>query len=87
MPVLSEPNAVNVSAGPALLYVAASGTAFPSLATKPAASDWATAGFSPVGYTESGVEIVSTPSVKDVTPDELISPLSRSRLDSKRRSN
>lgn len=71
----TEPSSVNVSAGPAVIYLAASGTAFPSLATKPAATDWATAGFTAVGYTESGVDITTTPSVKPITPDEVISPV------------
>jgi len=72
---MSEPNAANVVAGPAALYVAAVGTAPPSLATKPAVAAWLAAGWTQLGYTESGVELVSTPSVKDVTPDEEITPV------------
>jgi len=72
---MAEPNAANVFAGAAALYVAAVGTAPPSLSTKPAQSDWLTAGWTAIGYTESGVELITTPSVKDVIPDEEITPV------------
>jgi hypothetical protein len=72
---MAEPNAANVFAGPAALYVAAFGVAPPSLATKPSQATWITATWTPVGYTEAGVELVTTPSVKDVTPDEEITPV------------
>lgn len=71
----TEPNVANVFAGPTALYLAAVGTAPPSLATPPADADWLTAGFKRLGYTDSGVDLVSTPSVKDITPDETISPI------------
>lgn len=69
---MSEPNVSNLTAGPSVLYLAASGTAFPSLAAKPTPTNWATAGFLAVGFTESGIECLETPSVKDITPDEMI---------------
>lgn len=72
---MPEPNSANVFAGPTALYLAAAATAPPSLATLPAASAWTTAGYSLVGYTDSGVEFVTTPSVKDIIPDEVISPI------------
>lgn len=69
----TEPNAANVFAGPAVLYVAAVGTAPPSLAALPIATDWSA--WQALGYTETGIELVTTPSVKDITPDEEISPV------------
>lgn len=70
-----EPNVSNIIAGPTVLYLAAAGTAPPSLASIPAASDWLTAGFKPCGYSENGVDFVTTPSVKDFTPDESLAPV------------
>jgi hypothetical protein len=72
---MAEPNATNVIAGQTVLYVAAAATAPPSLAAKPSAATWAAAGFSAVGYTEAGVDFVVTPAVKDITPDETITPI------------
>ena len=69
---MAEPSASNIIAGPVSIYLAATGTAFPSLATAPAAADWATAGFKAVGYTEAGAEITDTPTVLAVKPDEVI---------------
>jgi len=57
------------------MWIAASGTPPPSFATKPANADWIAAGFRAVGYTESGVDIVTTPATKDFTPDEAIAPI------------
>lgn len=71
----TEPNAANVFAGPTALYLATVGTAPPSLAALPADSDWITAGWKRLGYSDSGVDIVSTPTVKDIIPDEVISPI------------
>jgi len=70
-----EPNVANVFAGPTVLYLAPAHTAPPSLASVPSANQWTTAGFQPCGYTEDGWEFVTTPSVKDFTPDEAISPI------------
>lgn len=84
MAVLTEPNSANVFAGQVEIYIAAFGTAlplgtggtnFPFFTAKPIASDWTAAGFRRVGYTENGFDLVSTPSTKDFTPDELITPV------------
>lgn len=72
---MAEPNVNNVIIGPAIIYVAVTGTAFPSLTTQPAAAAWTTAGFRALGYTEDGVSINSTPAKKDFTPDEAITPI------------
>jgi hypothetical protein len=72
---MAEPNAANVISGPAVIYVAPAATAFPSFASLPAASAWTGAGFVAVGYTDTGVDITDTPSVKEIVPDEVISPV------------
>lgn len=77
-----EPNASNIFAGAVAIYLAAAATAIPLAAgspppfftAKPAAADWLSAGFARVGYTEDGFTLISTPSTKDFTPDELIVP-------------
>jgi hypothetical protein len=71
----TEPNSAQVFAGPVVVYLAPGGTAPPSLAAQPTPSNWLSAGFSPVGYTDTGAELVSTPAQKDVIPDEVISPV------------
>lgn len=71
----TEPNVANVFAGPTVTYLAPAGTAPPSLATQPSPATWIAAGYSPIGYTENGVDLVSTPSVKEIIADESISPL------------
>jgi len=71
-----EPNQANVFAGPTVLYIAPKGTAPPALTTTPPTStDWGTAGFKSVGYSNDGVQIVTTPAVKPIVPDEVISPV------------
>jgi hypothetical protein len=71
-----EPNTANVFAGPTVLYLAPAHTAPPSLATiPPTSTDWTTAGFAAVGYTSDGVEFSTTPAVKPIVPDEVISPV------------
>lgn len=71
----TEPNVANVFAGPTVTYLAPAGTAPPSLATQPSPATWIAAGYSPIGYTDNGVDFISTPSVKDVIPDEVITPI------------
>lgn len=73
---MSEPTATNVIAGPALFYVAPVGTTPPSVTGSPAT--WPPtfgAGWLPVGYTDKGVDLVYTPTVKPYTPDEETSPI------------
>lgn len=77
-----EPNVANIFAGAIAIYIANTGTPQPLAAgspppfftAKPAAADWLSAGFARVGFTENGLELVSTPATKDFTPDELITP-------------
>jgi hypothetical protein len=71
----TEPNGANVFAGPTVLYHAPKGTAPPALSTPPDAAAWGTAGFLAFGYTDDGVEIITTPGVKPIVPDESISPV------------
>jgi hypothetical protein len=75
MPLYTEPNVANVFAGPTVTYLAPAGTAPPSLATQPTPATWASAGYQAIGYTENGVDLISTPSIKDITPDETITPI------------
>jgi hypothetical protein len=72
---MAEPNAANVFAGPAVLYVAPAATPPPTLTTPPTATTWGAAGFQAVGYSDDGVEFVTTPGVKPIVPDEVISPV------------
>jgi len=72
---MAEPNAANVFAGPAVLYVAPAATPPPTLTTPPTSTTWTAAGFKPVGYTDDGVEFTTTPGVKPIVPDEVISPV------------
>jgi hypothetical protein len=75
MGVQVEPNVANVFSGPAAIYIAPYPATFPTLTAKPTAADWATAGFTRVGYTEAGLDVTVTPSTKDIIADESIVPL------------
>lgn len=70
-------DATNVISGSGALYVAPFGTLLPSLLTIPAEADWITAGFEPTGYTDDGVEFISTPQFKDIDVDEEMSPIDK----------
>lgn len=67
---MSEPTATQIIAGPALLYVAPLGTTLPSTASPAVWPPVWPAGWQAVGYTEKGVDLVFTPTVKPFTPDE-----------------
>lgn len=74
---MSEPNVNQVIAGPAQLYSAPVGTAIPTaVSTSPATWPpvWA-APWQRLGYTEKGVDLVFTPSIKGFTPDEEAFPI------------
>jgi hypothetical protein len=73
---MAEPNVANVIIGPAVIYAAVYGTAFPALTTKPTASSWVSP-WTPLGYTESGVSLSESPATKDFTPDETITPIKK----------
>lgn len=72
---MAEPNAANVFAGATKLFLAPAATAPPTLTTPPTDTTWGTAGFLNIGYTDDGVDIISTPGVKPIVPDEVISPV------------
>lgn len=72
---MAEPNVTYVITGSGVGYIAAYGATLPSLATKPAAADWATALFAAMGYTDSGYEFAYTPNVKGITVDEVGGPV------------
>lgn len=63
-------DAANVIVGSGQAYIAPKGTALPSLATKPNAAAWTSAGFTAFGYTDDGVMITYTPTYKDIEVDE-----------------
>lgn len=72
---MSEPNNLNVIAGPALLYIAPVGTTPPPIT---GSSEWPIVwpvGWIPIGYTDSGVDFTYTPTLKSFTPDEESSPV------------
>ena len=74
---MSEPNVNQIIAGPAKLYAAPVGTALPTqITTSPATwpPTWASP-WQPLGYTEKGVDLVFTPSIKGFTPDEEAFPV------------
>lgn len=67
---MSEPTATQIIAGPATLYVAPLGTTLPATASPATWPPTWPAGWQAVGYTEKGVDLVFTPTVKPFTPDE-----------------
>lgn len=75
MGVQLEPNVANVFAGAAKIWLASYPATFPTLTTKPNDAAWETAGFKHVGYTEAGMDITTTVSVKEVKVDESLSPV------------
>src|SRR6185437_7295994 len=68
---MSEPTVARVIAGPATLYVAPLGTTLPTVTGSPATwpPTWPV-GWVPAGYTDKGVDMTYTPTVKPYTPDE-----------------
>jgi hypothetical protein len=68
---MAEPLATRIIAGPALLYVAPLASTLPTVTGSPAVwpPTWPAA-WIPVGYTDKGVDVVYTPTVKPYTPDE-----------------
>ena len=73
---MAEPDATQIVAGPGKLYVAALGSALPTVdghgeypVTWPAA-------WKAVGYTDAGIDIVYTPTIKAIMVDEEASPVS-----------
>lgn len=70
-------NVANVITGTGVMYTAPAGTALPTMTgpLAPTDSAWQTAGFTPSGYTDDGVQFVYTPTFKDITVDESMSPV------------
>jgi hypothetical protein len=66
-------DATNVIAGSGIMYLAPAGTAVPSIASLPIT--WT--GFDSPGYTDDGVEFVYSPTFKDITVDEEMSPVDK----------
>jgi hypothetical protein len=67
----SQPDVSQILAGPGLIYVAPVGTAQPAL-TFPLV--WPSAWFQ-VGYTDAGVDLVYTPTIKEIYVDEEAAPV------------
>lgn len=67
---MAEPTATQIIAGPATLYVAPVGTTLPNTSSPAVWPPTWPAGWVPVGYTEKGVDLIFTPTVKAFTPDE-----------------
>jgi hypothetical protein len=63
----TQPDVSQIIAGPGLIFVAAVGTAQPSLASLPVTfnNPWYQ-----VGYTDAGIDLVYTPTIKEVYVDE-----------------
>lgn len=67
---MAEPTATQIIAGPATLYVAAVGTTLPATSSPAVWPPVWPAGWKQVGYTEKGVDLIYTPTIKGFTPDE-----------------
>ncbi len=65
----------NVIVGSGYFYTAPSGTASPATTSMPTDGIIQTAGYTPSGYTDDGVQFVYTPQMKDITVDEELSPI------------
>lgn len=63
-------DAANVIVGSGQAYIAPKGTALPALTTQPTPSTWTSAGFTPFGYTDDGIQMTYTPTYKDIEVDE-----------------
>jgi hypothetical protein len=72
---MAEPDATQIVAGPGLLYVAPLGTALPSEVGPGEIPVVWPAGWLAVGYTEAGIDMVYTPSIKLLTVDEETAPV------------
>lgn len=66
----------NIIVGPARILIAPIGTAVPATPTSTTAITW-NAAFKEVGYTQKGVDLTYTPTVKDITVDEEMAAVKR----------
>ncbi len=67
---MPEPTVTQIIAGPATFYVAAVGTTLPATSSPATWPPVWPAGWQAVGYTEKGVDLIYTPTIKGFTPDE-----------------
>ena len=72
---MSEPNATNVVAGSGLLYIAPLGTTLPTVDMHGEYPVSWPMGWTAVGYTEDGIDLVYTPSLKEIMVDEEAAPV------------
>lgn len=72
---MSEPNATNVVAGSGLLYVAPLGTTLPIVDAHGEYPVTWPMGWVAVGYTEAGIDLVYTPTIKEIMVDEEAAPV------------
>jgi hypothetical protein len=73
---MSEPNATNVIAGSGLLYVAPLGTTLPTIDVHGEFPVVWPMGWTAVGYTDAGIDLVYTPTIKEIMVDEEAAPVS-----------
>jgi hypothetical protein len=74
---MAEPDATQVVAGSGLLYVAPLGTTLPTLDAHGENPVVWPAGWVAVGYTDDGIDMTYTPTVKDITVDEEMAPVAK----------
>lgn len=72
---MSEPDVTQIVAGSGKLYVAPLGTTLPSVGVHGEYPITWPAGWIAVGYTDDGIDVVYTPSIKEITVDEEASPV------------
>lgn len=72
---MSEPDSSQIVAGSGLLYIAPLGTAIPSLNVHGEFPVTWPAGWVAVGYTQKGIDIVYTPTIKELRVDEATAPV------------
>lgn len=73
---MAEPDATQVVAGPGKLYVAALGSTLPTVGSHGEYPITWPAAWKAVGYTDAGIDIVYTPTIKAIMVDEEASPVS-----------
>lgn len=72
---MPEPDATQITAGSGLLYVAPLGTALPSVDTHGEYPIVWPDGWVAVGYTDAGIDVTYTPTVKELMVDEETAPV------------
>ena len=72
---MAEPDATQIIAGSGLLYVAPLGTTLPTVDSHGEYPIAWPAGWTPVGYTDAGIDLVYTPTIKELFVDEETAPV------------